>query len=99
MKFLIDNILVFSLAIVLLIQLVYWIFDKIKTKENIERLREEMRDGIIGVKRHDKNNQQNSLSIVIELLKTQEERIKNVENKIQNIEKNFTHDESNNKTN
>jgi septal ring factor EnvC (AmiA/AmiB activator) len=105
MTFLINNIIIVVLIVALLIQLVYWVVDKIKTKGNIEKLREEMRDGIIGVKRHDKDNQQNSLNIVTELMRVQEEKIKsieeeikNVENKIENIEKNLTY-ENNNKAN
>jgi len=35
MKFLIDNIVAFSLLLVMLIQLAYWIFDKIKIKKDI----------------------------------------------------------------
>lgn len=105
MTFLINNIIIVVLIIVLLIQLIYWIVDKIKTKGDIEKLREEIQVGIIGVKRHDKDNQQNSLNIVTELMRVQEEKIKsieeeikNVENKIENIEKNFTY-ESDNKAN
>ena len=105
MKLLIDNIIAVFLIVALLIQLIYWVVDKIKTKEDIKKLRKEIKDEIIGVKRHDKDNQQNSLNIVTELMRVQEEKIKsieeeikNVENKIENIEKNLTH-ESNNKAN
>lgn len=113
MTFLINNITTVALSVVLLIQLIYWIVDKIKTKSDIEKLRKEMQDtisdiikkmeiGIDGVKRHDKNNQQNSVNIVSELLKNQEEnnekRIKIVEEKIENIKKNLSH-ENNTKAN
>lgn len=38
MKFLIDNILFISIILFLIIQLVYWIVDKIKTKKAIKEL-------------------------------------------------------------
>lgn len=44
MKFLIDNILFISTLLVLVIQLFYWVIDKIKIKKNIKDLEESMKN-------------------------------------------------------
>jgi len=50
MKLLIDNITTVALIAALVIQLIYWVVDKIKTKGDIEKLKKEMKDGINGVR-------------------------------------------------
>ena len=86
MKFLIDNILIFSLITVLLIHLSYWILDKIKVKKNIL----DMKSNIINIKK-DICIMQDSIS----KLRNSNHNIANIVNKL-NIKAQY--DESNNKT-
>ena len=64
MTYLIDNILFISTLLVLLIQLSYWVFDKIKIKKNIE----ELEDSLIKLRKtnHEINNKISVLNIKLE---------------------------------
>jgi uncharacterized protein YoxC len=50
MKFLIDNILYISIILFLIIQLVYWIMDKIKTKKAILDAQKEIKELEVSIK-------------------------------------------------